>query len=531
MHPWLRFPAYAIMAVLLLYSSGLNAAVALISYHVGAPIPLRRVIWRACFPLNFDAAPADGALYGYDFVSAALPYFGLSLLWEAVVLNGVVPRLPEKLRPAAARPVDLSDALTSLSLGVLSLVVAVVVALQWMRPLYDLTASRCRVCDLERRVGRAGAFWLAFLQYDLQYYWWHRASHKISWLWVDHVVHHSSEEYNLSTALRQPFVTLLTPNYVIASLPLALFVDYEVAAAVATLSLLYQYWIHAAIVPPMKRFQLLFNAPALHRAHHARDQHCLGCNFGAVLSVWDRAFGTLVEDGSLEANSKKQPLRYGTVPVLRTWSVVEANLAHLKYVVGTQVSYHGATAPFRKWTPPNGAYPKFGHRLNPADRFEGARLSRHVFYAAAQWLVAAPASALALRVGPRALGAAVAPPAWPAAIATNVAGVFVFLLALASFEGVAKALAATTRAGRVALLRHEAPRHVVVAAALAAAAPRVGWPPRVAWPVAGAYAALHALWLAHVARAPTRDPSVDYLPLAAPPIDDARRRASTSVDF
>ena len=61
MHPWLRFPAYAIMAVLLLYSSGLNAAVALISYHVGAPIPLRRVIWRACFPLNFDAAPADGA--------------------------------------------------------------------------------------------------------------------------------------------------------------------------------------------------------------------------------------------------------------------------------------------------------------------------------------------------------------------------------------------------------------------------------------------------------------------------------------
>ena len=61
MQPWLRFPAYAIMAVLLLYSSGLNAAVALVSYHVGAPIPLRCVIWRACFPLNFDAAPADEA--------------------------------------------------------------------------------------------------------------------------------------------------------------------------------------------------------------------------------------------------------------------------------------------------------------------------------------------------------------------------------------------------------------------------------------------------------------------------------------
>jgi len=59
----------------------------------------------------------------------------------------------------------------------------------------------------------------------------------------------------------------------------------------------------------------------------------------------------------------------------------------------------------------------------------------------------------------------------------------------------------------------------------------IGWPPRVAWPVAGAYAAVHALWLAYVARAPKRDPSVDYLPLAAPPINDARRRASTSVDF
>jgi alkylglycerol monooxygenase len=138
----------------------------------------------------------------------------------------------------------------------------------------------------------AWAQWvIALVGVDFLYYWWHRLSHEVNLLWAAHVVHHQSEDYNLAVALRQSVTTTATifPFYVVLAFvgvpPLLLVIS-------TALSTLYQFWIHTQLVPPLPRFELLFNSPSAHRVHHAINPRYLDRNHAATLTVWDRLFGT-----------------------------------------------------------------------------------------------------------------------------------------------------------------------------------------------------------------------------------------------
>lgn len=126
---------------------------------------------------------------------------------------------------------------------------------------------------------------------DFCYYWFHRAHHEVRVLWAAHVNHHSSERYNLSTALRQSWTSPLTGIVFWAPLPLLGFDPSHVLAAQA-ISLIYQFWIHTEVIGRLGPLEWVLNTPSHHRVHHGSDLDYLDRNHGGILIIWDRLFGT-----------------------------------------------------------------------------------------------------------------------------------------------------------------------------------------------------------------------------------------------
>lgn len=149
---------------------------------------------------------------------------------------------------------------------------------------------------------------IAFVGVDFFYYWWHRLSHEVNFLWAAHVVHHSSEDYNLAVALRQAVLTSWTglPFY----LGLAFVgVPPLVWATTLALSTLYQFWIHTQLVPRIRGpVGWILNLPSHHRVHHAINPEYLDKNYGATLIVWDRLFGTFQEEEAAPVYGITKPI-------------------------------------------------------------------------------------------------------------------------------------------------------------------------------------------------------------------------------
>lgn len=170
----------------------------------------------------------------------------------------------------------------------------------------------------------AEAFWstwhgvvLALVLYDFCYYWLHRLGHEMSVLWAAHVVHHQSQTYNLSTALRQTSTGFLLSW--VFYLPMALLgVPPAVFAVVALIDLLYQFWVHSEYVGKLGWFDRWFCSPSNHRVHHAVNDGYLDKNYGGVLIIWDRIFGTFCVEA-------ERPV-YGTRSPLNSWDPLWANL-------------------------------------------------------------------------------------------------------------------------------------------------------------------------------------------------------------
>jgi sterol desaturase/sphingolipid hydroxylase (fatty acid hydroxylase superfamily) len=132
---------------------------------------------------------------------------------------------------------------------------------------------------------------LAILGWDFLYYWNHRFSHESRWLWAVHVVHHSSERYNLSTALRQPVadsITIAVPYSLLALLG----VRPALIEQARGLNLLYQFWIHTEAIRTVGWLERVLNTPSHHRVHHGSNRQYLDRNHGSILIVWDKLFGT-----------------------------------------------------------------------------------------------------------------------------------------------------------------------------------------------------------------------------------------------
>ena len=163
-------------------------------------------------------------------------------------------------------------------------------------------------------------YWLAlFLLTDLAYYWAHRMSHEINLFWGGHVVHHQSEEYNLSVALRQSsFQVVWTFAF---SLPIAILgfntTDFVLISALNTL---YQFWIHTETINKMGWFEYVFNTPSHHRVHHGRNPKYIDKNHAGSLIIWDKMFGTF--------QAEEERPTYGITKPINSWNAVWANFDH-----------------------------------------------------------------------------------------------------------------------------------------------------------------------------------------------------------
>ncbi|WP_404867882.1 sterol desaturase family protein [Kitasatospora griseola] len=185
--------------------------------------------------------------------------------------------------------------------------------------------------------------WVAgMIAVDFAYYWFHRAHHEIRVLWAVHVVHHSSERYNLSVALRQPFLLAVTALPFLVPVML-IGVRPEVLTACFAINLVYQFFIHTELVDRMwAPVEFVLNTPSHHRAHHGSQRQYLDINYGGILILWDRLFGTFEPEG--------ERVRYGLTKNIDTYNILRVQTHEL---VAIARDVRGA----RNWSD------RFGHVL------------------------------------------------------------------------------------------------------------------------------------------------------------------------
>lgn len=209
----------------------------------------------------------------------------------------------------------LPDAIANLSCGITSQLSGL-----FMRVLaigvYEVVYTNFALFTLEK----TWLYWLGlFLLTDLAYYWAHRMSHEINLFWGGHVVHHQSEEYNLSVALRQSsFQVVWTFAF---SLPIA-FLGFHTTdfILISALNTLYQFWIHTETINKMGWFEYIFNTPSHHRVHHGRNPKYIDKNHAGTLIIWDKMFGTFQPE-------EERPT-YGITKPINSWNAVWANFNH-----------------------------------------------------------------------------------------------------------------------------------------------------------------------------------------------------------
>ncbi len=206
------------------------------------------------------------------------------------------------------------DTLTSLSLGLGSTIAGVIVG---------GAAYAIAVWVWQFRLFDIGYAWywfvIAFVIDDLAYYAFHRSAHRVRWFWASHVIHHSSQHYNLSTALRQTWTGFISLGFLFR-LPLFLLgFPPPLVFFVAGINLIYQFWIHTEVIDRMPRwFEGVMNTPSHHRVHHATNPRYLDSNYAGVFIIWDKMFGTF------EPERADDPPRYGIVRQLGSFNLLWA---------------------------------------------------------------------------------------------------------------------------------------------------------------------------------------------------------------
>ena len=246
--------------------------------------------------------------------------FAAPLFFAAVLIEAVFIYLRKKRIGDAARGnYEGKDAAASMTMGLGNLVSDL--AMGFISLGFMMWVWQFRIFDWGVGIG---AFFACLLAQDFVYFYKHYAAHRVRWFWSAHVVHHSSEHYNLSTALRQPWNNHFT-GFVILSAPLV-FLGFHplLVFFVGGVNLVYQFWIHTETIDRMpKWFEAIFNTPSHHRVHHSTNPRYLDANFGGILIIWDRMFGTFVVE------REDDPCRYGVVKPIEGFNPVKIAFAEL----------------------------------------------------------------------------------------------------------------------------------------------------------------------------------------------------------
>ncbi|MFT6866586.1 MAG: alkylglycerol monooxygenase [Cyclobacteriaceae bacterium] len=266
----------------------------------------------------------------------AIPFFMILLITEriAAYFKGV-------------RVIHSMDTLSSLSSGVTN-AIKDVLGLTLIVVSYGWFVDYIAIMHIE-------ATWLvyllAFIGLDFAGYWNHRLSHKVNYFWNVHIVHHSSEEFNLACALRQSISSIFA-TLTIFLIPTALLgVPHEVIAIVAPLHLFAQYWYHTRLIGKMGFLEKILVTPSHHRVHHAINDVYLDKNLSQIFIIWDKLFGTFQEE-----LDDVTPV-YGVKRPLRTWNPITINFIHLWQLIKDAWRTQSWFDKLRIWFMPTGWRP------------------------------------------------------------------------------------------------------------------------------------------------------------------------------
>ncbi len=241
-----------------------------------------------------------------DLILYAIPFFILFMGIEFLALRHAAH---ENAEEAAAIGYELKDTGTSLSMGIGHVFIAgawKLVAIAILAALYTVSPFQLSPSD----------WWvwvLLFFADDLAFYCYHRCHHLIRLFWASHVVHHSSEHYNLSTALRQDWSPFTGSMF---WMPLGLFFEPWMIVLAMSWNLLYQFTLHTEAIDKLPRpVEFLFNTPSHHRVHHGSQEQYLDRNYAGILIIWDRMFGSFEPEG--------ERVRYGLTTNIETFNPVK----------------------------------------------------------------------------------------------------------------------------------------------------------------------------------------------------------------
>jgi sterol desaturase/sphingolipid hydroxylase (fatty acid hydroxylase superfamily) len=234
-------------------------------------------------------------------VDYAVPFFVALVLIEMLIV-----------RRAFRERYEARDTLTSLAMGLGSTIAGGLTA--GLILLMSGWLNAHRIADIPY----VWWAWIAcFVLDDFNYYVFHRAAHRVRWFWASHVNHHSSQHYNLSTALRQTWTGFFALTFVFRLWPLLLGFPVPMLLLCGAINLIYQFWIHTEVIGRCPRwFEAVMNTPSHHRVHHAVNPRYLDKNYAGVFIVWDKLFGTFA------AERDDEQIRYGLVKQLGSWNLL-----------------------------------------------------------------------------------------------------------------------------------------------------------------------------------------------------------------
>jgi len=308
-----------------------------------------------------------------DYITYAVPFFLLALLIEliyGIAINKNTYRL--------------NDAISNLFMGTLRTANKLII-IGAAGYVFYLAETNFAIWRMDINSWFTWIF--AFVIYDFFYYWFHRISHERQIFWASHVAHHQSEDYNLSTALRQTgtgaFVSWVfyIPMFLIG-IPSYVFIS------VASLNLIYQFWVHSEHIPKLGWFENYFVTASNHRVHHAQNEQYIDKNYGGVFIIWDRMFGThKIED-------ENKPCIYGIRGTLNTFNPIWANLhvyiKIMREMWSSQDWKDKLYAPFARtgWTPKSLPYQieKDDFNAESFKKFNPVISKQHKIYALFQYL-------------------------------------------------------------------------------------------------------------------------------------------------
>lgn len=266
----------------------------------------------------------------------AIPGFVILIIIESIAAKF--------LKLSVNRPMDTISSLSSGMTNTLKSLIGLSIVIVS----YDFMESHIGLFDIQSNVW---LYLLTFIGLDFAGYWSHRFNHRINIMWNRHVVHHSSEEFNLSCALRQS-ISAFVQVYFFLLIPMALLgIPAKVIAIAGPLHLFAQFWYHTRVINKMGFLEHIIVTPSHHRVHHAINDIYIDKNFSEIFIVWDKWFGTFQQE------LEEEPPVYGTLKQVNTWNPLLINFMHVWQLIKDAWRTKNVEDKFKIWFMPTGWRP------------------------------------------------------------------------------------------------------------------------------------------------------------------------------